>query len=194
MSKYTLILARHKESLDWLKFVPAKADRDYEIVVSNSDTAAASDKINESYQRPNVGLEAGHYLGYIISHYDNLPEIMVFLQADPWPHAKVFDLLDLLIGEPSFPHPLCYVSGAFNSPGLPVLPFSATSAALSAGWESIPAPRGVTMVIGAQFYVKREVVLNRSKDHYERILATATLPSMSLAHALEGFWGHVFSF
>lgn len=194
MSKYTLILARHKEPLDWLKFVPAKADRDYRIVASNSDSLAVNDKLDESYQRPNIGLEAGHYLDYIISHYDNLPEIMVFLQADPWPHAKVFDLLDMLIGEPSFPHPICYVSGAFNSPGLPALPFSAVHAALTAGWGTLPIPRGVTMVIGSQFYVKKEVVLNRPKDHYERILSTANLPDMKFAHALEGFWGHVFSF
>jgi hypothetical protein len=191
---YTLLLARHGELLKWTDYLPPKEDRSYRIVVSNSGGSGVGSSADEEISVPNSGREAGHYLRYIVSHYEDLSDVTVFLQANPWPHVPhdVLPLLEILYGKPSFPHPFCYVGGKYSGPGHPVTPWSATDHVLSLGWQRRTYPEGVPFQIGAQFYVKRDVVHRRPVSHYERILSAADEPEMSLAHALEGHWGNVF--
>jgi hypothetical protein len=51
---------------------------------------------NSLYRLPNVGREGHTYLHYIVQHYNSLPEHVVFLQGDPFDHAR-FGALDALI-------------------------------------------------------------------------------------------------
>lgn len=197
--KYSLIFAHYRENLDWLKYLPPTDKRAFNIVVSNSDESCSTGfDADESYLRENTGREAEHYLEYIISHYENLPEVMVFLQGAPWPHFPFnpLDFLDILFGDPQFQHPMCYLgTDRWERHGLPILPDSHVEMILKKGWgDSESIPKSTPFVIGAQFYVRKEVVLARPKDHYERMLAVADHPGGSFAHALEGFWGSVFSF
>jgi hypothetical protein len=202
MPDYHIVLASHKEELNWLKYLPK--DRKYKVVVSNSSgpdyTCPLADVV---IRRDNYGREAGHYLNYILENYEALPEVMVFMQADPWPHAAMYSnscvILEVLFGKPSFLDPLCYLGQEYRPSPYPFPESSEHHKVLKRAHLGTPIGRNLPISIGAQFYVRREVVLARTKDYYARLLEIArdqilyhADPLYTLAHTLEGCWGCVF--
>lgn len=120
MKKYDILIATHSESLNWLKYLPSPDQREYRIVVSNSNGRSSFPGADVVTNRENTGREAGHYLDYIIRHYHDLPETTVFIQADPWAHLCMGGLFNILLeifyGKPEFRDPICYL-GAQYEPG-----------------------------------------------------------------------------
>jgi hypothetical protein len=111
MSKINLVIARYKEDLTWLKNVPENLN----IIVYNKDDTKPISKIftrvgwqtkgsNPSplnapdgvtiLRLPNIGREADTYLTHIIDNYDNLGDITIFCQGNPFDHSP--DMLKLL--------------------------------------------------------------------------------------------------
>ena len=76
-----LIVSRYAESLDWL------ARTGCEAVVLNK--GAVFEVQCKRVSLPNIGYEAHSYLTYIVSHYHQLPKLMVFCQGDPFSHCPV---------------------------------------------------------------------------------------------------------
>jgi hypothetical protein len=80
------IISRYKEDLDWL------TDYTMNYVVYNK-----GDSIDHSnyYNTENIGGNQRDICHYIYSNYDNLPELMVFVQGYPFDHCskEVFDKL-----------------------------------------------------------------------------------------------------
>jgi hypothetical protein len=192
--QYEIVVASYKEPMNWLRYLPQKDNRDYQITVSNSADRREVSFADRTVVIENAGREAGHYLKFIIDNYDNLLPVTVFLQADPWAHcfAHMDDLLEILFGEPNFEHPVCYLGAGYAGGGLPVQKYSLSDHILRLGWGSTPYPSGTPISIGAQFYVKRETILKRPVEHYKGIYTAAFDPDISLGHALEGMWGKVF--
>lgn len=74
-----LIVARYNEDITWLDKI------NFDHIVYNKG------EINSNYiNLPNIGREADTYINYIISNYDNLPEIIVFCQGNPFDHCYDF--------------------------------------------------------------------------------------------------------
>jgi hypothetical protein len=74
-----LIVARYNENLDWLNKI------NFESVIYNKGD------IDSNYiNLPNIGREADTYLNYILSNYNNLSDITVFTQANPFDHCYDF--------------------------------------------------------------------------------------------------------
>jgi hypothetical protein len=191
---YEVILAKHKESINWLKFVPKKKNRNYSIYLSNSDEESFSPFVDKEVIIENIGREAGHYLQYIINNYNNLPPVCIFMQANPWQHfSEPEHCLNIFYGNPNFKHPFCYIGEDYNQIGLPIEKFSLKERILKEGWKDEKIPRSTRMAVGGQFYVKKEIILKRNKDHYQSILNTANWDGISLAHILEPHWGSVFN-
>ena len=101
-----LVIARYDENLDWLCLVP----EDYDIRVYNkgSDVMIPSILSHRCILEPlpNSGREAGTYLHYILSSWNNLYETVVMCQGDPFPHAP--DFIEALKSTKTFKkyHPL----------------------------------------------------------------------------------------
>lgn len=89
----TLVVARYKEDLSWLGKVPIE----YDIIVYNKSNvpliAPPSRRISIK-SLSNKGKEADTYCNFILEHYHNLPNTIVFCQGDPFPHSP--DFLTLL--------------------------------------------------------------------------------------------------
>jgi hypothetical protein len=192
--KYEIVLARYSEPMKWLKFIPKKEDRAYTIFLSNSGEELQSSKIDEEGLVENIGREAGHYLQYIISHYENLSDVVVFLQAEPWWHfaQNAESVMELFWGNPRFESPVCYIGERYAELGLPVEKHSVKEAILKTAWGEDKIPKSIRMAIGAQFYVKKDVILKRPVSHYQAILNCHNWEGVSLAHILEPHWGNVF--
>ena len=87
----TVIISRYNENVDWVnKIKENKLIKN--IFIFNKG------KLNISFDSfkikvlnvKNIGREGGSYLDYIIDNYDNLPENLIFTQADPFEHNEKF--------------------------------------------------------------------------------------------------------
>jgi hypothetical protein len=194
MKKYEILLSRYSEPMRWLKFLPKKEDRNYSIYLSNSGEETENTKVDKEVLVNNVGREAGHYLQYVISNYENLPDVVVFLQAEPWVHfsLNIEHCMELFWGNPRFEFPICYVGQNYNEIGLPIEKFSLKETIFKKAWGEEKIPKSIRMAIGAQFYVKKEIILKRPISHYKSILDCHNMEGVSLAHVLEPHWASVF--
>lgn len=75
-----LVIARYNETLDWLD----NFSFDYTIYNKGDNLEIPSIPL------PNYGRESDTFLNYILNNYNNLPDIITFLQGDPLPHCGNF--------------------------------------------------------------------------------------------------------
>lgn len=74
-----LVVSRYNENLNWLSEQPFK---NYSVIVYNkgvNEDFEKPEKLKAIINLPNVGRESHTYLHHIISHYDNLADVTVFL-------------------------------------------------------------------------------------------------------------------
>jgi hypothetical protein len=70
---YLIVVSHYKENLDWLR----SFDSDKVLVYNKNEEKTEYTTIN----LPNLGRESNTYLKYIVDNYDNLPDIVVFMQG-----------------------------------------------------------------------------------------------------------------
>lgn len=198
MKPFQIIIARHSESLNWLNYLPKAEKRNYELIVSNSGEKADFPNADKVILRENLGREAGHYLDYFANERENMAETLVLIQADPWPHEKPEILLELFYGQPDFPFDMSFLGTDQPVAILAVHKWTVAEHIFKAGWDGRNWPEerhgGKPWKIGggAQFYIKKEIVLRRPPEHYTKILKTAEDPDCKLAHVLEFHWPNAF--
>ena len=78
--RLALVVAHWKEDLSWLES-PGLASLP-RVVYQRHDP-------KQRLYSPNHGFEAGVYLQFIVEHYYNLPEQVVFMQGDPGSHVDL---------------------------------------------------------------------------------------------------------
>ena len=80
--KTELILARYNEDISWIDKVDVE-----KITIYNK----GEDNLKYKYIKlPNIGRESHTYLYHIIENYDNLTELTIFSQGDPFFHSPHF--------------------------------------------------------------------------------------------------------
>jgi hypothetical protein len=77
-----IVVARYNEDIS--SFIPYNNN----LMVYNKGVNDINPAINHSYVKivPNLGREAGTYCNFILDNYDNLPNYMIFTQANPADH------------------------------------------------------------------------------------------------------------
>jgi len=78
-----VVVARFDEDVDWCESL------DIPYVIYNKGKKDLNNDLSVAALR-NVGREGHTILHFIITHYNNLPERVIFTQADPFPHAPNF--------------------------------------------------------------------------------------------------------
>ena len=72
----TIIIARYNENLDWLyKY------QEFKILVYNKGSYCNFKKANKIINLPNIGRESHTWLHHIVTNYDDLDEVNIFLQG-----------------------------------------------------------------------------------------------------------------
>lgn len=86
-----IVVARYRENINWLLDISTC----WQVIIYNKGPndigpllASRPDFIHISY--PNVGRESNTYARHISENYDNLADITIFTQGDPFPHAPEF--------------------------------------------------------------------------------------------------------
>lgn len=75
---YEFVIAQYNENIDWIKPIASHTH----VYHKGTDLQSPLLKLLSWKKLPNVGRETHTYLHHIIKHYDSLPEVTVFLQAD----------------------------------------------------------------------------------------------------------------
>jgi len=72
------VIAKYKENVEWVK----KLDKKHKITIYDKSDSP----IEGSIKLKNVGREGETFLYHIVNNYDNLDEVTVFLQGNPFEH------------------------------------------------------------------------------------------------------------
>ena len=75
MFNYDICVARYNEDLDWLKTYKNNS------VIYNKGSELDEKQFKEIVKTKPVGTESYSFFSYIVDHYDNLPEVVAFIQG-----------------------------------------------------------------------------------------------------------------
>ena len=100
-SDIVIVVARYNEDIS--SFIPYNNN----LMVYNKGVNDINPAINQKYVKivPNLGREAGTYCNFILDNYENLPNYMIFTQANPADHVAfgnnedTFKVLDKIFHE-----------------------------------------------------------------------------------------------
>lgn len=73
-----VVVAKYNEDVSWIKNLK------YPVFVYDK----SSNPIDNSFRLSNIGREAHTFLYYIVSNYNSLADYTIFLQGNPYDHAK----------------------------------------------------------------------------------------------------------
>jgi hypothetical protein len=107
------VIARYKENIDWLSL------RDYfsDGVIYNKgpDDISYKGKIVKLSNYPDWGRESETYTRFIVENYGDLPDYIVFTQADPFEHSPNFiEVIDILSTQNRWKNYQPLTSGCFG--------------------------------------------------------------------------------
>ncbi len=194
MHEIELVVARHEESLQWLRRVP----RTVRVTVYDKGGGAP-----DALPLPNIGREAHTYLHHLVERYDTLAPWTVFCQGRPFDHVPDFHRrLRRLAREPPPGEGFAwwgfvidrddragsrlFRNWSKNEDGRPL--------ELGGFWAELwnePCPESFTFFLGAHFAVSATLVRRQPRSFYEQARTlSATFPDA--AHCFERCWDRVF--
>lgn len=198
-----LVVAKYKEDVAWLESVQGWKTHLYDKL-GDPDTANLADHYEVL---PNVGKESHTYCHYILKHYHNLPDVVVFAQGHPFDHSPRF--LEILqqetwtgmssVVKKTSPRSTLHHNWAIGLGHFWLgderfkwkLREKATiHLAKNLGYPKPPYP--LKSCWGAIWAVKRSGILNQSFEFYEN-LSKDHHDWYALPWALESLWWYVFT-
>jgi hypothetical protein len=170
MKKYDVVVARYKEDLNWLdQLDPEK----YNLVIYNK---GPSDIKYPFIPSENIGLMSQTMINYIVQHYDNLPEFVIFVQGYPFDHCvstveRILEHIDekfTILCDDVFVEDIAgwYEPLIKRPDGYPLTTLRDTTYSLLGN----NAPTKLKFGSGEQYIVHSSLIKNRSKEFYENLL------------------------
>jgi hypothetical protein len=194
-----LIVAHYREDLSWLNNIPESVDA---IVYSKSDSPPPG-----ALPLPNIGREAHAYMTHIVNHYDSIKDnektLWVFAQGHPFDHCHDFHKQLSQLADPFSQRPrfawLGFIIDTDDKRGRRLhVPWSKNPQGRELDMEHChrklfgdPGPEWYRFVVGAQFVISPELILQRPKSFYECALSlTETYEDAS--YCFERIWDKIF--
>ena len=176
-----LVVAKYNENVEWV------SNLGHSFTIYNKGT---ENNIGNSINVPNIGRESETYLRYIRDNYTKLPETLVFLQGDPFPHCRTLEYqIANYQNEPVYylGNELIYdlEDGSPHHPGLNIVEIA----------KLLGIYRGTKkyyFVPGAQFIVKASTIKNRSLEWWKRAYKVHSMFHSS-PWVYERFWNDIFT-
>jgi len=187
---YSIVVAKFNENIEWTKELGGN------VIIYDKSVPPLK----------NIGREAETYLRYIIEHYNNLPEYVIFLQGNPydtmWSHTSVKD--GLKSPETACPFVAPWREDPINR--WPETYYYRDYYFLLFGEHYTETT--IRFATGAQWSVPRHCITHRPLDFYKklhRMISKAGNPSLEDVHArnydkysidawmLERLWAPIFN-
>lgn len=197
-----IVVARYNEDVRWLS---SYAQCDYHIKIYNKGPTKVELEENESlniYTLPNIGRETHTYLHYIITHYHNLPDRVVFTQGNPFDHCNPQILVRVVYSGAS----------AMSQNAVPVKHMTKNDKIcnynghelINSGYTlgevydkifQIPFPEDYKIYFGAIFSVSCELIRKYPLSFYEKLLGFISVgQNPEFAHFMEWSWYNIFNY
>ena len=182
------VIARYNEDLTWL----ASLKFPYTIYNKGSDNISLP-----SIKLPNIGRESGTFLYYIIENYNSLPDTLIFLQGDPFPHCEdLFNVLEnnyntdivLPVGTGLLPNNLNVVPQDHQDD----LKIIVNATKTDSYYKNFIEPQ-YKYVHGAQYIVPKEYITNKSLEFWKN-LYNANQQTKLGAYVMERMWMYIFDY
>lgn len=170
MKQINLIVARYKEDVDWLSKVNSIPNENIFIYDKHEKTSHVT---NNSFLLENIGREAHTYIVHIINNYNNLSDINIFCQGNPFDHCR--HMLDFLNNELTVLNDTKFkwLSNSLFDSDRFGKPHHHISTDMKEFFEAI----GLTLNTekfkfgpGAQFLVSKELIMKHPLSFYENML------------------------
>lgn len=169
-----IIIAKYKENLSWVDNL-----KDLKITIYDK-----SDETNTYIKLENKGRESDTYLNHIIRNYNNLSDINIFAQGNPFDHCNNF--IDLLnenkyteLGE----NISCDKYGRPHHNGLCLIDV----------WREISQkeiPEQICFTPGAMFILEKKQILQYNIEFYEKLINLHN-KYKQMPWIIERFWGYI---
>lgn len=153
-----VVISKYNEDIEWIKGIK------YDTIIYDK----SENPIEGSIPRPNIGREAETLLYYIIEHYNNLPDITIFLQGDPRSNPISFTY-DEVINEINQEHKnelrtILTWEGKIN-----INDYWLKSCSILSNILFEPNNNIVTYSSGVQYVIPKEIILNRPLHLYKML-------------------------
>jgi hypothetical protein len=178
---YKIIVARYDEDIQWLR------SEMINCIIYNKGTRLG---FNNEIILENVGRESETYLQYIITNYDNLPDVVVFTQARISDHKGSDDVNYLInIKNQALSNGksdnLLIHNDIDNRP-ITFIEWFKTN--ISADY-----PNPIKIYCNAIFAVRKEYIINKPIDYYKKlVLEVNHHNNPSEGHFFERSWYYIF--
>jgi len=175
-----IIIAKYKENIEWVNYL----DNSKIFIYDKSENP-----IINSIPRPNIGRDPETFLYHIIQNYDKLPDYLIFMQGEPFPHfrdlsvnkenlqEKIYNLMDIDVDAACLFCPI-YVHQQHEYPGLNVKEY------YNLLFQK-PCPLNLQFASGCQYIVSKKNILERPKKFYEfvhKIIYNLDINNYDIAH------------
>ena len=201
---YKIIVARYNENIDWLS-----TELNQCIIYNKGAPLHLPNEIRVD----NKGRESETYLQYIISHYDNLPDVVIFTQAKISDHIGKNDVNYLLYMKDvalhhGKMHPFTHHQTAKNIHCWDKSWNYTNGFYLQHNYKSKPVlfhewftkninttyPNPIHIYRNGLFAVKKEFILKKSLDYYKKLIEEVNHHSNPAeGHFFERSWYYIFN-
>ena len=201
---YTIIVARYNENIDWLS-----TELNHCIIYNKGMPL----QLNNEIRVDNKGRESETYLQYIISHYDKLPDVVVFTQAKISDHVGKNDVNYLLYMKDvalqnGKMHPFTHYQTITNKHCWDKSWNYTNEFYLQNNYRHTPVvfhewftqhinatyPNPIHIYRNGLFAVKKELILKKSLDYYKKLIEEVNHHSNPAeGHFFERSWYYIFN-
>lgn len=177
--KVNVVIARFKEDISWVKNLT------HECIVFNKNE---DDNSTFQHNLPNKGREGHTFTNYIVNHYDDLPDYVIFLQGNPFDHCEsVLEKINEFNFKDDF-----YPLGRTYVRDVEEIINSTRDYGKNFGIE---LGEIINFISGAQCIVSKELILKRDKLSYEKIRDSfPNVPTHLYSYYVEYLWPTILNF
>jgi hypothetical protein len=191
-----IVIARYNEPIEWIQEIPTE----HRVHLYNKGPPLDGPSI----QLENIGRESHTYLTHIVRNYERLSKYTVFIQANPFDHVayakwsipgwlkkwkQQLDEWGYTRGEDiTTEHDFHWPHGGVTLQDLTLAQWAYRYIDDN---ELIEYPH-VCMYDGACFGIRRDYILKRPKEYYQRLLDLHTTVNPEESYFMERMWMYVF--
>jgi hypothetical protein len=162
---FQIIIAKYKEDIEWINYL----DKSKVIIYDKSDFP-----LKCAISRPNIGRDPETLFYHIIQNYENLPDFLIFMQGNPFPHFvdkiekenlsnKLFEILE---------ENIITLYGLFSYLVEENIQHFHNSMKFSEYFSYFfknPCPPIIHFIPGCQYVLSKKNILARPKHFYQKI-------------------------
>jgi hypothetical protein len=192
--KKQLVVAWYKEDISWL----GDLDCFDNIVVYRKGDITPPNLRCDFIDLPNVGREAHTHIHHIVNNYDNLYDITMFIQGDPFPHCATIKNGSEL--NTHFKNYIFSNEKAENLDNKLQIDYSGyTYRTYMECMDTFVTPADVLFSTGAQWMAPKSCIHSKSLNFYKKILEELktdriyNYDGIFNAWTLEGMWNFIFN-